>query len=202
MKRLALAALALVTVSGCGSSRVYLNRDVTTVAVLIPFNETSASNHAALKMWTFVEQEVASRGYRLVAHAKVGAFYDAKKYTDPAQIQEWSTEELAKEFQADAIVRSHLVAWDANTIGIYSKVEVALTAEMRAADGTKDGALAWSGEGKDGYSQTAAGKGILRSVGQTMMADPGKYAPGAASVCFQSLPWAGWDPETPRPPAK
>jgi len=193
---------ASLLAAGCGSSRVYLNRDVTTVAVLIPFNESTATNNAALKMWTYVEHEVASRGYRLVAHAKVGAFYDSKKYTDPAQIQEWSTEELAKEFGADAVVWSNLVAWEKKTAVVYNEVEVKITAELRARDGSKDGLTVWNGEGADGYTSTASGKGMLTGFLQTQAADPGKYAPAAAAKCFSSLPWAGWDPETPRTPAK
>jgi hypothetical protein len=195
-----IVGIALVlSVVGCGSSRVYLNRDVQTVLVLIPFNESQGENEAPLKMWPYVEEQVARRGYRLVPREKVSAFYDAKKYTDPAQIGEWSHDELCKEFKVDAIVISHLVAWDKKTLGVYNSIEVKLLAELRARDGSKEGALVWNGEGEDGYSATAGGKGILQGLVGVAATDPVKYAPGAAARCFGGLPYAGWDPEVKKP---
>ena len=195
MRILALGLVAMLA-AGCAPSRVYLNRNVETVLVLIPFNDSTGPNDAPLKAWTYVERQVASRGYRLVPRQKVADFYDAKKYTDPAQIAEWSHEDLCKEFNVDAIVISHLVAWENQTLGIYNSVSVKITAELRARDGSKEGALVWNGEGEEGYQSSAStGKGILGAFTQAATTDPGKYAPDAAAECFASLPWAGWDPE-------
>lgn len=195
MRKVLVVALSVLA-AGCGSNRVYLNRDVTTAVVLAPLNE-SLDVDAPWKMWKYVEKQVASRGFRIVDHAKVAKFYDDKKFTgDPGQIQSFSTEELAKIFNVDAVVWSNITEWGKTTLGVYNSVEVKLEAEIH----DRSGAVLWKGAGHDGYSQAAGGKGILSSFVGAAATDPEKYAHGAAAGCFSSLPWAGWDPETPRPP--
>jgi len=196
MRFLVPAFLAVFAI-GCGSSRVYLNRDVATAVVLAPLNE-SPDTQAGWKMWPYVEDRVASRGYRIVPHAEVQKFYEDKKYTgDPGQISEFSTEELAKIFNVDAVVWSKVVSWDKKTLGIYNSIEVKLEAELH----DRNREILWKGEGQDGYSSAPSSKSIFSSFVGTAVADPEKYAPGAAMNCFGSLPWAGWDPKAPREPA-
>lgn len=196
MRFIALGVLA-VTAAGCGSTRVYLNRDVTTAVVLAPLNE-STDPEAGWKSWRYVEHQVAGRGFLIVPHEQVQKFYEDKKYTgDPGQITEFSTEELAKIFKVDAVVWTKVLSWDKKTLGIYNSVEVKLYAELQDATG----AVVWKGEGSDGYSQVPSGKTMFSSFVGTAAADPEKYAPGAARECFARLPWAGWDPKAPREPA-
>lgn len=202
--RIWVLGVAAFLAAGCGSSRVYLNRDVTTVLVLAPMDEHKGPEDASWKMWKYLEREVAHRGYRLVPHDKVAKFYTDKKYTaNPGQIIEWSTKELAQHFSVDAVVWSRLTAWEATTLGIYNSVEVKIEAELQDSSG----AVMWKGEGEDGYSQAPSRKGMLTSFVGAAVADPEKYAPGAAAGCFRGMPWAGWDPDAPRtppepPPAK
>lgn len=194
MRLLVLGAAALIA-CGCGHGRVYLNRDVTTAVVLAPLNE-SLNVDAPWKMWKYVERQVASRGFRVVDHAVVVKFYEDKGFTgDPGQIESFNTEELAKIFKVDAVVWSNILAWEAKTLGIYNSVEVKLEAEIH----DKAGAVVWKGSGSDGYSAIPSRKGMLASALGAAFTDPEKYAPGAAANCFGSLPWAGWDPEAPRP---
>ena len=188
---------AAILAAGCGTStRVYLNRDVQTVLVLPPFNDSTGANEVPWKLWPYMERQVAAHGYRVVPRGTVEAFYQSKKYIEPEQIAEWTHADLCKEFKVDAIVISRIVEWGATTLGISNSVNVKLTAELREGDGSKEGALVWNDEGSDGYSSSATTtKGILSGVFGSVSTDPGKYAPGAAEHCFRSLPYAGWDPE-------
>jgi hypothetical protein len=196
MRRIPFIALALAAAS-CGHSRVYLNRDVATALVLAPFND-SKDDRAPWKMWKYVEREVARRGYALVPHDKVWQFYESKKYTaDPGQITEYSTAELAKLFNVDAVVRSNVIEWGATTLVLYNSVDV----KLEAAIYDRNGDELWKGEGHDGYSQAPSKRGLLGSTLGAVATDPEKYAGGAAANCFGGLPWAGWDPEMPRSPA-
>ena len=201
MKRIVLAGLAALAL-GCGHSRVYLNRDMTTAVVLAPLNN-SMDVQAPWKMWKYVERQVAHRGFRIVPHAKVEQFYADKKFTgDPGQISQYSNEELAKIFEVDAVVWSNVAEWGKKTLGVYTSIEVKL--EARILD--KNGEEVWKGEGKYGSSSTASSwKGALWDTVGATATDPEKYADEAAANCFASLPWAGWDPAAPRPapgPAK
>ena len=202
--RFPLLGVAAILAAGCGSSRVYLNRDVTTVLVLAPMDESKGPPEGPWKMWKYLEREVAHRGYRLVPHDRVAKFYADKKYTsNPGQIIEWSTKDLAKEFAVDSVVWSRLTAWDTTTLGIYNSIEVKIEAELQDSNGE----VIWKGEGRDGYSQAPTSRNIFSSTIGALAADPEKYAPGAAGHCFHGLPWAGWDPKAPRtpeepPPAK
>lgn len=194
MRILALG-VAAVLVAGCGSSRVYLNRDVATAVVLAPFND-SMDAEAPWKMWSYVEREVARRGYRLIPHATVEQFYVDKKFRgEPGQIKMYGTDELAKIFNADCVVYSNLAEWGKTTLGVYNSVTVKLEAQIC----DKNGEEIWKGEGQDGYAHApSSSKGILESFVGAAATDPGGYAPGAAASCFSSLPWAGWDPDLPK----
>ena len=194
MTRVLAAIVLAILAGGCGHSRVYINRDVATALVLAPFND-SIDLEAPWKMWGHVEREVARRGYRLVPHAKVEQFYVDKKFrSEPAQIRMYSTEELAQIFGADCVVYSNIAAWGTTITGIYNSVNVKLEAQVY----DKKGEELWKNQGEDGYAQAPTSRGILDSVIGVGFADPGNYAEGAAGKCFSSLPWAGWDPATPK----
>ena len=194
MRLIACVVLAAVA-AGCGSSRVYLNRDVTTAVVLAPLNDSMDAS-APWKMWKYVEQEVAGRGFALVPHETVEKFYTDKKFTgDPGQIQAYTTQELAKIFNVDAVVWSNLSEWGATTLVVKTSVDVKLSAEIH----DRDGQVVWKGEGEYGSSSSAKSwKGALWDTIGAAVTDPEKYAPGAAARCFAGLPWAGWDPDQPR----
>ena len=193
--KLAPALLIALGAIGCASQRVYLNRDVATAVVLAPLNQT-LNRDAPWKMWSYIEREVASRGYRIVPHDKVWKFYESKKFTeDPGQITDYSNEELAKEFNVDAVIWSTLHSWDPQLLGIYNSIEVKIEAELH----DRKGVVLWKGEGSDGYSSGGLStKSILGGMFGAATANPEKYAPGAAARCFDELPWAGWDPKTPK----
>jgi hypothetical protein len=199
---LAVAALAVLAV-GCAPRRVYLNRDAGTAVVLAPLN-LSMNVDAPWKMWKYVEREVAARGYALVPHATVEKFYVDKGFTgDPGQIESFDSKELAKIFNADVVVWSNVAEWGKKTLGIYTSIEVKLTAEILDREGNS----LWKGEGEYGSSSTAKSwKDALWDTVGAAATDPERFAPGAAANCFASLPWAGWDPEMPRdappPPVK
>lgn len=197
MRRIPFVLLALLAAS-CGHSRVYLNRDVATAVVLVPLNDSSNVD-APWKMWKYVEHEVARHGYRLVPHATVEQFYVDKKFMggDPGQIKMFGTDELAKIFNADAVVYSNIVEWGATTLVVYNAVNVKLEAQIY----DKNGDELWKGEGHHGYSQAPGKRGLLGSTLGAIATDPEKYAGGAAANCFGGMPWAGWDPEMPRAPA-
>jgi len=190
------AAVALVaTMAACAPRRVYLDRDVMTAVVLAPLND-SMDAEAPWKMWKYVEREVAARGYAVVPHAVVEKFYMDKKFTgDPGQIKSYDSKELAKIFNADAVVWSNLAEWGKKTLVIYTSIEVKLEAELR----DREDNVLWTGKGEHGESTSARSgkKGLWDTLGATLT-DPEKYAPQAAANCFASLPWAGWDPEAKR----
>jgi hypothetical protein len=193
MKRVFAAALVLAACA-CAPSRVYLNRDVATALVLAPFND-SLDVDAPWKMWKYVEQEVASRGYRLVPHEQVWKFYEQKGFTgDPGQMAAYKTEELAKIFGVDAVVWSNITAWDRKTLVAYNSVDIKLVAEMYDAAGAE----IWKGEGADGYVSLPDKRSMFSSTIGAAFGDVEGYAAGAADKCFAGLPWAGWDPKTPR----
>jgi len=194
---LAVAALAILAV-GCAPRRVYLNRDLGTALVLIPLNN-SMNVEAPLKMWRYIEHEVAGRGYRLVPRPTVEKFYEDKGFTgDPGQIESFDTKELAKIFNADVVVWPTIESWGKKTLGVYTAVEVKLTAWIADREGNE----LWKGEGEHGSSSTAGSwKAALYDTVGAAATDPVKFAPGAAANCFGSLPWAGWDPAVARDPA-
>ncbi|MBI4565072.1 MAG: DUF799 family lipoprotein [Planctomycetes bacterium] len=193
------AAVAMAAI-GCGAGKNYINRDIETVVVLIPFNE-SLDIEAPIKMWKYVEREMAERGYRLVPRDQVEKFYVDHKFTgDPAEIKAFSAKDLAEKFNVDGVVYTNLSRWGKKTVGIYTEIGVTIQAELR----DRTGELAWGpAEGEEEHSKTAdAGGGwkgllnsALRDTASAALTDTEKFAPGAASQCFASLPWAGWDPE-------
>ncbi|HEY3226891.1 MAG TPA: GNA1162 family protein, partial [Planctomycetota bacterium] len=107
-----LAAVALAALAaGCAPGRIYLDRDVATAVVLVPLND-SMNVDAPWKMWKYVEYEVSLRGYALVPHEVVEKFYRDKKFTgDPGQIKAYDSKDLAKIFNADAVVWSNVAEW-------------------------------------------------------------------------------------------
>ena len=189
MRRVLAAALVLLA-CGCAPPRVYLNRDVATVLVLAPLND-SLDAEAPWKMWKYVERGVVARGYRIVPHEEVARFYEEKKYTgDPGQIMDYKTEELARIFKADAVVWSNVTAWDRKTLVAYNSVDIRLIAELHDAAGN----VIWKGEGADGYTSMPDRRGLFSSTLTAAFGDLEPYAEGAAGKCLGGLPWAGWDP--------
>ena len=196
--RICVVALASLAVMSCGHApRVYMNRDLATAAVLCPYNETPDAD-ASWRMWKYVENEVRSKGYRLVPHDQVLAFYQKKKFLDAdgkgesAQIRMFTMKELADEFKADAVVESSLTDWGHSTLLITNTVKVRLEARMY----DKEESILWQGEGEN--SQTRSSSSWTGIIGNTIAGATARfddYAPRAANRCFESLPWAGYEPK-------
>lgn len=195
---LALAVAVLVSGVGCAAKRVYLNRDVGKVLVLIPFDMETQGEGNGVKAWKHIEAEVAARGYALVPRETVENWYVSKKFIGaPEQVQSYTTQELCKEFGVEAVMWSNLPKWGKVTLGIYNEIKVEVHAELHDKDGVK----VWEGTGGWGDSQANAGRGrgsllgALIDTAVKIATDPEIYADEAARECFRSFPWAGWDPE-------
>ncbi len=194
----ALLAAAALFLAGCSSGPEYLNRDVTKVVVMIPFDMATEGTGNGVKAWEHVEHEVSRRGYALIPRADIENWYRQKKFTGtPEEIQSYTVPELCREFGVDAVVLTDLPQWGKVTMGIFNEVRVKMVAELI----DKDGATVWKGEGSCGDSNVNLGRGkksifdIILDTAVKAAVDPEVYAGKAAAKCFRDLPRAGWDPE-------
>src|SRR6187401_239081 len=107
---LALAVLGLAACSG----PTYLNRDVVTVAVLPPWNDTSMVE-ASGKMWPHVEHETATHRYRILPRAQVVAYFQKLRFNTPEEIQQIKPQKICAELQVQGLVYSRVTAWGKST---------------------------------------------------------------------------------------
>lgn len=191
MKILAVVALGLAAV-GCAVEPVYLNKDIYSVAVLPPFNSSNYLE-ATDKMWGHVEARVAARGYRLIPRSTIQAFYQKHKYTQAEEIKQYAPDELAKEWNVDALVYSNITKWDRVTLILYTHVGVALEAEL--VEGKSGNAL-WRGEGEAGDSE-AGRDAVAASVGNVVagLGALERFCGPASADCFKTLPLPGHAPK-------
>lgn len=190
---LLLLPVALAAVS-CAPKKIYLNRDIASVAVIPPFMEVNDIESWKV-MWPHVQQGVAAHGYAVLNEGAVQAFYAKNNFRgDPAEIRQYSTQELAKELKVDAIFYTNITRWGAEYAVVSSSVGV--EAEFQLANG-EDGAPLWNGEGKkvDSSGGSSLGGMLVGAVTKAVFDDPGKYCRGAVADGLRKLPHAGWDPE-------
>lgn len=189
--RIIVPVMALLAV-GCAVKPTYLNRDIYTVAVLPPFNGTNYME-ASRRAWPYVEAEVARRGYGLIPRATVEAFYEKNRFNLAEEVQQYSAQELAKEFACDAVVYSNVAKWDRMTLLLYVQLKVALEASL--LDG-KTGEGLWEGEGSAGDADIGR-DAVVGTVGSVIAGLDAleRFCGPAASACFRRMPLPGYEPQ-------
>ncbi len=199
MKRfLAVAAFSFLVLGGCGSSRVYLNRDLMKVAVMIPFDMQTQGVGNGVKAWKHIQKEMTNRGYACVPWETLEKWYVEHGFTGATeQIQGVPVAQICKELGVEGVVLSDLPTWGKVTLGVYNEIKVKIVSELH----DKDDAVLWKGEGEYGDSNVNAGSGKRSLIGALVdtavkaATDPDVYADDAAAIAFRSLPWAGYDPK-------
>lgn len=195
-----LPILAAACASRPAAPEVYLDRDVHTVVVLPSFNET-LSVDAWKTAWPHLIEAVASRGYRVASREDVEAFYRKNNFhATPEEINLYSAPELAKEFQADAVLYSNIRKWGYTYVGVYSEYGVAL--ELKLVDG-RTGAPVWQGRAEASRSQGLEGRdagGLLFSLfavaGNAFLRSSDAWAEECIGEGLRRLPRAGFTPGT------
>ncbi len=183
---------------------VYLNRDIHTVVVLPPFNETITED-AWKTAWPHLIVAVAGRGYRVVTKEDVEAFYRKNKFhATPEEINLYSAADLAKEFRTDAVLYSNIVKWGYKYVGVYSEYGVAL--DLKLVDG-RTGEPVWQGQAAASRSQGLEGRdlgGLLVSLfavaGNAFLRSSDAWAEECIGAGLRNLPLAGYAPGTNPPP--
>src|SRR5689334_18715878 len=184
---LALAVLGLAACSG----PAYLNRDVVTVAVLPPWNDTSMVE-ASAKMWPHVEHEAATHRYRILPRAQVVAYFQKLRFNTPEEIQQLKPQKISADLQVQGLVYSRITAWgkSANLVGVSIGVEC----DVWLTEGAT-GEQAWTVSGQAGKKGRDSLDGLLNSA-SALVGNPADYAPKAAANAFKTVPLAGFAPGT------
>ena len=209
MIRIVAPLLIACSAAGCASRRseppVYLNRDVLTVVVLPPFNET-ITDDAWKTAWPHVIEAVRSRGYVARTKEEVEAFYRKNKFNAaPEEVNIYTAQELAKELNADAVLYSNILKWGYKYVGVYSEYGVSL--ELRMVDG-KSGENLWQGKAEAHHSEGVQGRdagGLIFSLfavaGNAFLRSSDTWARDCVHEGIRKLPLAGYAPGTnPAPP--
>jgi hypothetical protein len=199
MKR---AGWVLALLAGCSSGPppkpVYLNRELGRVVVLPPFNETM--NRECWKtVWPMLLAGVGSRGYRVVSQPEVEAFYARNNFkTDPGEIKIYRTEEIAREFKADAVLYSNILRWGGSYVGVYSEAGVEI--ELALMDGKAGGRL-WETRGAAVSRESVRGRNVFELAfsligvaGNAALRSTDAAAERAVAEACGRMPLAGLDP--------
>ncbi len=188
MKNLILPMILGALVAGCNTGPRYFNSDVTSVAVLPPFSE-AMDTEAWKVMWPHVQNGVSSRKFDVIPEGQIQAFYAKNNFRDnPAEINQYSAQELAKAFKADAIFYTNITRWGAEYLLIHASFGV--EAEFALVDG-ETGERIWHGEGSDVRSQT----GLLEAAKTAFLGNEDACASGCVRDALRKMPYAGWDPK-------
>ena len=197
--------LTALSVVGCAGGPppkpVYLNRDVTSVAVLPPFSEV-IDPEAWKTMWPQIIEELAARGYRVVPAQRVDAFYAKNRFHgDPAEISVYSPVELANEFDVDSVFYSNITRWSYEYVFLFSTYGV--EADYELVDGKTEERL-WAGHGSAVHTETLGGRNggeflasIFMVAGNAFLNRIAPYSGECVEGAFRRLPHAGYDPELP-----
>ena len=183
---LVLCALALTSCSG----PTYLNRDVVTVAVLPPWNDSSMVE-ASGKLWPHVEYESARHGYKILPRAQVEAYFKKLRFGTPEEIQQIKPQKICAELGVQGLVYSEITFWGKTTdgLGFYVGVEF----DTWIVDGST-GDKAWTASGKAGKKGNDSIEGLLRSA-QAIVGNPAEHARRAAENAFKTVPLPGFEPK-------
>jgi hypothetical protein len=184
---LALAVLGLAACSG----PTYLNRDVVTVAVLPPWNDTSMVE-ASGKMWPHVEHEAATHRYRILPRAQVEAYFKKLRFNTPEEIQQIKPQKICAELQVQGLVYSRITAWGKTTT--LTSFSIGVECDVWLTEGAT-GEQAWTVSGKAGKQGRDSLEGLWNSA-SALVGNPAEYAPKAAANAFKTVPLAGFAPGT------
>jgi len=182
--------LAVLGLAAC-SGPTYLNRDVVTVAVLPPWNDTSMVE-ASGKMWPYVEHEAATHRYRILPRAQVEAYFKKLRFNTPEEIQQLKPQKICAELQVQGLVYSRVTAWGKTTTVTTFSVSVECEAWLTEGD---TGEQAWTVSGKAGKEGRVSLEGLWNSA-SAVVSNPAEYAPKAAANAFKTVPLAGFAPGT------
>jgi len=208
MHRIVAPLLIACSATACASRRseppVYLNRDVVSVVVLPPFNETITED-AWKTAWPHLIDAVRSRGYTVRTKEEVEAFYRKNKFNAaPEEINIYTAQELAKELNVDAVLYSNILKWGYKYVGVYSEYGVAL--ELRMVDG-KSGENVWQGKAEAHHAEGVQGRdagGLIFSLfavaGNAFLRSSDSWARDCVHEGIRKLPLAGYAPGTNPPP--
>jgi hypothetical protein len=186
----ALAAVPALLAAACAVKPVYLNRDVVRVAVLPPFNNTD-DLEASGKLWPHVENAIAHKGYHVIARGEVSAYYQKLKFTIPEEIEQIPMARICEELKVQGLVFSRITFWGKKVLVFYNYVGV--EAEFWLVD--PSGERLWAGQGENGEQHIPGTKeGRILDTAAAILADPGRYAAGAAANGCRKLPLAGFAP--------
>jgi hypothetical protein len=176
----------------------YLNRSVNRLVVLPPFNETITAE-AWRTAWPHLLQGVAGRGYAVVPQAEVEEFYRKNRFFNtPEEIQIYTPVEVAKEFNADAVLYTNLQRWGYTYVGVYSEYGVAM--EFRMTD-AKTGDPVWQdrvevvrAEGVRGRNLFELALSLVGVAGNAFLRSSDSWAAEAVGQAMWKLPMSGYDP--------
>lgn len=179
---------------------VYLNKDVHSVLVLPPFNETITVD-AWKTAWPHLLAAVANRGFRVVPKEGVEAFYRKNNFhAAPEEVNLYTAKELGREFKTDAVLYSNIVRWGYRYVGVYS--EYGVTIDLRLVDG-KTGDPLWEGQAAAQQVQGLEGRdagGLLFSLvlvaGNAFFRSSDAWAEECIGDGLRRLPMAGYAPGT------
>jgi hypothetical protein len=210
MTRLVAPLLLACASAACARARaeppVYLNRDVSTVVVLPPFNETIVDD-AWKTAWPHLIDAVRRRGYVVRTREEVEAFYRKNKFNAaPEEVNLYTAQELAKELNADAVLYSNITRWGYKYVGVYSEYGVAL--ELRLVDG-KSGENVWQGKAEAHHAQGIEGRDAASAIfslfavaGNAFLRSSDVWARDCLHEGIRKLPLAGYAPGTNPPPVE
>jgi hypothetical protein len=176
----------------------YLNREVSRLVVLPPFNETITAE-AWRTAWPPLLRGVAERGYAVVPQAEVEEFYRKNRFVNtPEEIQIYTPAEVAKEFNADAVLYTNLQRWGYRYVGVYSEYGVAM--EFRMTDG-KTGDAIWQDRVEVVAAEAIRGRNLFEMAlsligvaGNAFLRSSEAWAEEAVHRAMWKLPLAGFDP--------
>ena len=196
-----IALSAAACASGPSEPPVYLNRDVSSVVVLPPFNETIADDAWKIA-WPHLIEAVAARGYRVRTKEEVEAFYRKNKFNGaPEEVTLYTPRELAKELSADAVLYSNIVKWGYKYVGVYSEYAVAF--ELKLVDG-KSGEPVWQGGAEASRKEVVRGRNAVEGLfslaavaGNAFLRSSDAWARDCIHEGVRKLPLAGYAPRTP-----
>jgi hypothetical protein len=182
---IALAALGLAACSG----PTYLNRDVVTVAVLPPWNDTSTLE-ASGKLWPYVERETATHRYRILPRAQVEAYFQKLHFGTPEEIQQIKPQKVCADLQVQGLVYSRVTAWGKSAA--LTGFSIGVECDVWLTEGAT-GEQAWTVSGQAGKKGRDSLDGLLNSA-SALLGNPSEYAPKAAANAFKTVPLAGFEP--------
>jgi hypothetical protein len=203
LRRVPLILIPLLA-AACATSRppapppFYLNRPVSRLVVLPPFNETIAAD-AWRTAWPHLIRGVETRGYAVVPQAEVEEFYKKNRFFNtPEEIQIYTPVEVAKEFKADGVLYTNLQRWGYRYVGVYSEYGVAM--EFRMTDG-KTGDPVWQDRVEVMHAEAAQGRNLFELAlsligvaGNAFLRSSDAWAEDAVARAMWKLPMAGYDP--------